>query len=249
MSRFAMFSMMVAATALVPACAQEDAGRALEREEIEEIVHDYIVENPEVIEEALIKLSKKADQRDQAAKRDAIKSNLDSIYNSSNDYSIGPDDAEVTVVEFFDYRCGFCKRSMEWTTGLPEKYDGNVRVIFKEFPILSPESEKAALAALAAGNQGKYTEMHRELMEMDNSTGFEPDDIDGAAERAGVDVAQMREDMDSVELRKVVADNKSLARSIGVDGTPAYFIGENMVSGANQGKVVEFIEAELSDNG
>ena len=129
---------------------------------------------------------------------------------------------------------------------LPDDHDGQVRVVFKELPILSPESEKAALAALAAGLQGKYAEMHRELMEMDNSTGFDPEDIDAAAERAGVDVAQMREDMDSVRLKKVVADNKSLARKLGVDGTPAFFIGEAVVPGANQEMVFRLIENELS---
>ena len=254
MSRSLLLTTMFAATALVPACAQDEAGSAngassMDREAIEEIVHDYIVEHPEVIEEALIKLSQQADQRDRAAKQDAIRSNMDAIYNSEADYAIGPEDAEVTVVEFFDYRCSYCKRSMEWATALPEEHDGKVRVIFKEFPILSPESEKAALAALAAGKQGKYAEMHRELMEMDNSTGFEPEDIDGAAERAGVDVAQMREAMDSVDLRKVVADNKSLARKLGVDGTPAFFVGDTMVAGANQQKVSELIEAELSSEG
>lgn len=229
------------------ACAQGDAGTTMDREEIEEIVHQYIVENPEVIEEALVALSTQAEERNAAAAQEAIRNNFDAIYSSEHDYAIGPKDAPVTVVEFFDYRCGYCKRSMDWTMNLPETHDGKVRVVFKEFPILSPESEKAALAALAAGEQGKYAEMHRELMDMDNSTGFEPDDIDGAAERAGVDVAQMREDMESVRLKKVIADNKSLARKVGVDGTPAFFIGEMLVPGANQQMVTSLIEDELSN--
>ncbi|MEQ8559359.1 MAG: thioredoxin domain-containing protein [Henriciella sp.] len=227
------------------ACAQGDVDTT-DKDAIEQIVHDYIIENPEVIEEALIKLSQQADERDAATKREAIRSNMDAIYNSEFDYGIGPEDAPVTVVEFFDYRCSYCKRSMDWALALPEAHDGKVRVVFKELPILSPESEKAALAALAAGQQGKYAEMHRELMSMDNATGFDPEDIDAAAERAGVDVAQMREAMDSVQLKKVVADNKSLARKLGVDGTPAFFIGESMVPGANQEMVSRLIEDELS---
>ena len=229
------------------ACAQGDAETTMDREAIEEIVHQYIVDHPEVIEEALVALSTQAEERDAAAAQDAIRSNFDAIYSSEHDYAIGPDDAPVTVVEFFDYRCGYCKRSMEWTMDLPDAHDGKVRVVFKEFPILSPESEQAALAALAAGQQGKYAEMHRELMDMDNATGFKPDDIDGAAERAGVDVGQMREDMDSVALKKVIADNKSLARKLGVDGTPAFFIGEALVPGANQPMVTSLIEDELSN--
>lgn len=238
--------LMVAALFAASACAQGGADGPMNREAVEQIVHDYILEHPEIIEEALIRLSQEADARDAETKREAIQSNFDAIYKSEADYSIGPEDAPVTIVEFFDYRCSYCKRSMEWTMALPDDHDGQVRVVFKELPILSPESEKAALAALAAGLQGKYAEMHRELMEMDNSTGFDPEDIDAAAERAGVDVAQMREDMDSVRLKKVVADNKSLARKLGVDGTPAFFIGEAVVPGANQEMVFRLIENELS---
>ena len=174
---------------------------------------------------------------------------MSAIYESEYDYSIGPDDAPVTMVEFFDYRCGYCKRSMEWTMSIPEDHDGKVRVVFKEFPILSPESEKAALAALAAGEQGKYAEMHRELMELDNSTGFTPDEIEAAAERAGVDVAKMRADMKSVRLQKVIADNKTLARKLGIDGTPAFLVGDQMVPGADQAGVDRMLTNALEQAG
>ena len=247
MPRYVSILAMTAAIAMTPACAQGEVDVA-DKEAIEKIVHDYILENPEVIEEALIALSQRAEARKVDDQRKAIADNQDAIYNSDADYSIGPDDAPVTLVEFFDYRCGYCKRSMEWTLGLPKEFDGKVRVVFKEFPILSAESEKASLAALAAGEQGKYAEMHRELMEMDNSTGFDAEDIDAAAERAGVDVAKMRADMQSVRLQKVIADNKSLARKLGVDGTPAFFVGEEMVPGAAQGRVKSMIESALAES-
>lgn len=233
--------------ALTPACAQGDAEPA-DKAAIEQIVHDYILENPEIIEQALIELSRRADMKEVEAQRQAIADNMDALYNSEYDYSIGPDDAEVTMVEFFDYRCGYCKRSMEWTMAIPEDHDGKVRVIFKEFPILSPESEKAALAALAAGEQGKYAEMHRELMELDNSSGFTPDEIDAAAKRAGVDVDKMRADMGSVRLQKVIADNKTLARSLGIDGTPAFLIGDTLIPGADQAGVNRMIDEALKQN-
>lgn len=231
--------------AFTPACAQQDSGTPQNREEIEEIVRDYILENPEIIEQAIIKLQQRADAQEAEVSRQAIASASADLYESDADYSIGPDDAPVTMVEFFDYRCGFCKRSMEWTMDIPEAYDGKVRVIFKEFPILSPESEKAALAALAAGEQGRYAEMHRELMNLDNSSGFTPDEIDAAAERAGVDVARMRADMGSVRLQKVVADNKMLARRVGIDGTPAFLVGDQLVSGANQAAVTQMLDAAV----
>ena len=235
--------------AFTPACAQQDDAAPQSRDEIEEIVRDYILEHPEVIEQALIKLQQRASEQEAQSARDAIASNEEAIYESDADYSIGPDDAPVTLVEFFDYRCGFCKRSMEWTMELPDAYDGQVRVVFKEFPILSPESEKAALAALAAGEQGRYSEMHRELMELDNSSGFTPDEIDAAAERAGVDVDRMRADMGSVRLQKVVADNKTLARQIGINGTPAFLVGDEMVSGANQPGVIKMLDEAVEQAG
>ncbi|MEM5517314.1 thioredoxin domain-containing protein [Henriciella sp. AS95] len=237
---------VLALVALTPACAQGDVD-VTSKAAVEKIVREYILENPEIIEDALIALSEKKAEEDAMAARDAVQENHDLIYKSSHDYSIGPDDAPVTLVEFFDYRCGYCKRSMEWTLALPEENDNKVRVIFKELPILTAESEKAALAALAAGEQGKYAEMHRELMTLDNSTGFDPEDIDAAAERAGVDVAKMRADMESVKLQKVIADNKSLARKIGVDGTPAFFVGDEHVPGADQGRVEAMIKNALDE--
>lgn len=238
----------LALVALTPACAQGDVDVA-DKEAVEKIVREYILENPEIIEEALIALSQKQADAEAAAARAAIDDNRDAIFNSAADYAVGPEDAEITVVEFFDYRCGYCKRSLDWTMALPEDYDGNVRVVFKEFPILTAESEKAALAALAAGEQGKYAEMHSELMLLDNSTGFDADDIDAAAERAGVDVEKMRADMGSVRLQKVVADNKSLARKLGVDGTPAFFVGNEYVAGANEAGVNAAIRKALNEAG
>lgn len=242
------FSLALAATAiaLTPACAQEQVGTA-DKEAIEKIVADYIMDNPQIIEDALIALSEQraADEAEQA--RAAIAENQDALINNAGDYSIGPADAPVTVVEFFDYRCGFCKRSAEWATELPEKYDNQVRVVFKEFPILSTESEKAALAAIAAGKQDKYIEMHMALMELDNGSGFGPDQIDAAAEAVGVNVATMRADMKSIDVQKTVADAKSLARTLGITGTPAFIIGNEAISGADIPRVEALIEAALAE--
>ena len=151
MSRKLLSAAAVAALILTPACAQEFD--AADREAVESIVRDYILENPEIIEEAIIKLSERERAAEVAMRSEAALANYDALANNPSDFSIGPADAPVTVVEFFDYRCGFCKRSTSWALGLPEQYDNKVRVVFKEMPILSPESEKAALAAIAAGKQ------------------------------------------------------------------------------------------------
>lgn len=243
------FSMALAATAiaLTPACAQEQVDTA-DKEAIEKIVYDYIMENPQIIEDALIALSEQRAADEAALAMAAIADNQEALINNPADYSVGPADAPVTVVEFFDYRCGYCKRSAEWATALPEKYDNKVRVVFKEFPILSTESEKAALAALAAGKQDKYIDMHMALMELDNGSGFGPEQIDAAAESIGIDVEVMRADMKSIDVQKAVADAKSLARTLNISGTPNFIVGTELVSGADTRSVEAMIEAALAES-
>ena len=231
-----------------PASADDAAMSEKQKQEIEKIIHDYIMENPQVILDAVQAHQKAQAEAEQMAQQKRLIDMRAQLENAELSPVGGNLEGNVTVVEFFDYRCGYCKRSMEWTMAIPEDHDGKVRVIFKEFPILSPESEKAALAALAAGEQGKYAEMHRELMELDNSSGFTPDEIDAAAKRAGVDVDKMRADMGSVRLQKVIADNKTLARSLGIDGTPAFLIGDTLIPGADQAGVNRMIDEALKQN-
>jgi protein-disulfide isomerase len=239
-------SLLLAATALalLPACAQPSAGSA-SKAEIEKIVREYILENPEIIEEALIALSEKEKVAQAAAAKAAISANADQLYAHAGDYSIGPDDAKVTVVEFFDYRCGFCKRSVDWVRALPKEYDGEVRVVFKELPIFGGVSETASLAALAAGRQGKYLEMHMALMNIKSNDDLTEANIDAVAKAAGIDVAKMRADMKSAPVKKQLADMKALGQSLVVTGTPGFFIGDNHIEGANLPLIEAAIEAAL----
>ncbi|MBO6689796.1 MAG: DsbA family protein, partial [Henriciella sp.] len=108
--------------------------------------------------------------------------------------------------------------------------------------------EKAALAAIAAGKQGKYVEMHMGLMELDNGSGFGPDMIDEVAESVGVNVAKMRADMKSVDVQKTVADSKSLARELGITGTPNFVIGTEFVPSADITQVEALIQTALADS-
>ncbi|MEM9937738.1 MAG: thioredoxin domain-containing protein [Pseudomonadota bacterium] len=232
---------------LTPACAQEQIDTT-DKAQIENIVREYILENPEIIEEALIALNEKQQLAEAERVATLIADNMDAIYNDPQDFSIGPADAPVTVVEFFDYRCGYCKRSAEWASELPVKFDNQVRVVFKEYPILSVESEKAALAAIAAGKQGKYIEMHMALMALDNSDGMSAEVIDATADSVGVDVTKMRADMSSIAVQKTVADAKSLARKIGVSGTPNFLIGTDMIPGADTAAVERLITDALAES-
>lgn len=229
---------------LLPACAQ--GGSGTDKAEVEKIVREYILANPEIIEEALVALTEKERVAQASATKAAISDNASALYDHSTDYFVGPEDAAVTIVEFFDYRCGYCKRSAEWTANLPETYDGQVKVVFKEFPIFGGISETAALAALAAGRQGKYIDMHLALMGLKSNDDLTEEKIDDLALKLGIDVQKMRADMNSDGVKKQLADMQDLGRTLNIGGTPGYFIGDQAIEGANLPKIDEAIRAAIA---
>lgn len=243
MIRPMLFTAAAVAIAVTPACAQQEGGD-MSRADVEDIVREYILENPEIIEEALIILTERQQAEEDAQAQAAIASRADDLYKDARDFSIGPEDADVQIVEFFDYRCGYCKASLDWVQGLPEKHDGKVRVIFKEFPILSAESEQAALAALAAGKQGKYNEMHSALMK--SRSAFKAADIDRIAESVDVDVERMRADMKLGETRSHLNDVRNLAQEIGTSATPTFIINGELVAGFDRSRLEAMIEDATS---
>lgn len=236
-------ALVAVAVSLLPACAQP--GAKSDKAEIEKIVREYILENPEIIEEALVALHEKEKAAQAELVRKAIAANKDALYAHAGDYSIGPADASVTIVEFFDYRCGYCKRSVDWVQKLPAKYDGEVRVVFKELPIFGGISETAALAALAAGKQGKYWEFHSALMKIENNADLTEAKIDETAAALGLNVAKLRADMKGQAVQKQLADMKSLGAALSVTGTPAFFIGDTHIEGANIPVIEKAIEDAL----
>lgn len=252
MTKSLLLTFAAGSAIFMAACSQSGVDTT-DREAIEEIVHAYIMDNPQVIEDAFAQRAE-AERQDEINKiASAALENVEALNRDPNDFTIGPEDAKITVVEFLDYRCGNCKNTAEWALSLPEKFDNDVRVVFKEYPILSPQSETAALAALAAGKQGKYIEMHMALMELDNSSGFSDEAIDEVALQAGIDVAQMRADMASNDVQFAVAKSKSLARQIGVTGTPNFLISADgraefdVVPGAAPIAVEALIKEALSE--
>ena len=231
------------ALALLPACAQAGSGS---KAEMEKIVREYILENPEIIEEALIVLRDRDIAAEAAAVKAAIAENKDALYNHTGDYSIGPADAKVTLVEFFDYRCGYCKSSVNWVRALPEAYDGQVRVVFKELPIFDGISRTAALAALAAGKQGKYVELHVALMNLKSNDDLTEAKIDELAAAQGINVAKMRADMKSDAVQKQLTEMRALGQTLAVTGTPGFFIGDEHIEGANTDAIEAAIKAALA---
>ncbi len=241
--KFALATSLVALS-LTVACAQESAPN---RAVTEEIIKEYILANPEIIEDALIALERKRIAAEEEAKRELVKANTELIFNTSADYSIGPDEAPVTVVEFFDYRCGPCRGSLDTISALPERYNGQVRVVFKEFPILSTESRIASLAALAAGRQGKYFEMHQALMQ--SPSRFQDGDIVKIAKDIGLDMAKWEEDRKDKSFRDQIDKNHFLAQTIGANATPTFIIGDTLFSGLDPNKLETLIAEGIAKAG
>ncbi|MCC9625504.1 DsbA family protein [Thalassospira sp. MA62] len=221
----------------------EDSLSEGQKAEIDAHIEQYLMDNPDVLLRAIqnVQTWQAAEQSRQQS--EAITPVWDALVASSSVPSIGPVDAPVTVIEFFDYHCGYCKRAFDGVMDLAEEHDGKVRTIFVEFPILREESADAARAALAAAKQGKYIEVHKAFM--DNRGILDEDRINELAEGAGIDVAQMREDMQSPEVAGMLANYNAMARSIGVNGTPAFLVNGTMVSGADMERVESLVNAGI----
>lgn len=196
--------------------------------EIERIVHDYLVENPEVLVKAFEELERRQDEAKLAQTRAALAEHAKSLYSDPGDYVAGNPEGDVTIVEFFDYRCGYCKRSFAPLMDFVKK-DGNIRLVLKEFPILGPSSLEASKAAMAAKKQGRYMEMHAGLYA--HKGDLDAEAIDAIAKKAGVDVARMRKDMDDPAFADQVSRTYRLAEALGIDGTPAFVAGGTLYPG------------------
>lgn len=210
--------------------AQGDDNETLtEKARIEQIIHDYLLAHPEVILESVEKYQ--AQQEKDAAKKQAqtLVERRDELTHAPDAPVLGNPNGDVTVVEFFDYRCPYCKSVAGSFVELFEK-DGNVRFVLKEFPILGPESEYAAKAALAAEKQGKYRDLHLALMAFKGK--LTNPDVLRLATDVGLDVARLQMDMDGPEIAAALKRNYDLGEAIGIRGTPAFIVGDDFIPGA-----------------
>lgn len=225
-------------------------GQAQVRSEdrVREIVHDYLMENPEVIREALIELQNREQTAQQENLRTAAVQALPEVVSDPRVPVIGPEDARVTIVEFFDYNCSFCKLSSSWVQDTLEQHPNDVRVVFRDYPILNSRYEgtsiEAAEAALAAANQGKFREMHFALY---GASGITSEQIDDIARDNGVDVDRMRADMETGDYGELFADNMVLGEQIGIEGTPFFIVGDQVVPGADIEALETLLDQQLGD--
>jgi protein-disulfide isomerase len=212
-----------------PAPAATGALTDGQRADVRGVVRQYLIENPSVIVEALEIL----EAHQQAAERDrtqaAIAEHRAALFETPGDPTIGLESASVTIVEFFDYQCPYCKRMTEGLMAVAAQ-DPDLRVVFKEFPILGEASVVASRAALAAAKQGKYIEFHVTLMAQRGK--LSPASIDQAARTAGLDAERLSRDMQAPDIEAAMQANHRLAQAVGITGTPALIIGDQLVPGA-----------------
>jgi protein-disulfide isomerase len=225
----------------------QDAAAALDakqKEEIEALVRQYLLDHPEVLVEALNNYEKKQQEAQAERQRQALIAEAEALENDPAAPVLGNPNGDVTLIEFFDYRCPYCKRVTGALAQLLDE-DPQLRLVMKEFPILSQESVQAARAALAAERQGKYHEFHFALME--NGGGFSDEEIMTVAEAVGLDTQQLRADMQDPAIEQVLRDNHALAERIGVTGTPAFIVNDRLVPGAIELEQMRALVAEARD--
>lgn len=231
------------------ASAQQSEPAPRDREAIEEIVRSYLLENPEVIEEALMELQRRARDRERMGQVQALETEAERIYNDGRDPVIGAADAPVTIVEFFDYRCPYCVMTNDWVQTTLEEHGDQVRFVFKEFPINGAASTEAARAALAVWRlqPDAYGDFHDRVM---TATGPLPSQrIDELAAASGVDVDAMRAEMNSEEITAHLEDTRDLARTIGRVGTPFFIVDGMIVNGADLSGLDRVLETALQRAG
>ena len=201
--------------------------------EFGERVRAYLLSNPQVLREVIAELGKQEEMA-AAAERESLMTALSAdLKNDGYSFVAGNPDGDVTIVEFFDYRCGYCKQSFPELMKAVEE-DGNIRLVLKEFPILGAESFLAAQAAIASLEQGKYMEFHTALME--SRGGITMERIRSIAADVGLDVAKLEADMKNESVREVVEKNYEIAKQLGISGTPAFIIGDEFVPGVISGE-------------
>jgi len=216
---------MLASAMIVVPLSAEDKGAFddSQKDEIRAIIKDYLLKEPEVLREALMELNRKQEEATEQERKKA----LSSLYKEQTPYSYG--EGNITVVEFFDYNCGYCRKAFDQVSDLA-KQDKDMRVVFVEFPILSEGSRIASQAAIASTKQNKYWEFHQALMKHNGPV--QPDTVFKVAEDVGLDMEKLKADMKAPEVDQLIEKNLQLGTAMGVQGTPAFFIGDQSIPGA-----------------
>ncbi len=207
----------------------QEALNTKQQDEVRQLVRDTLLKNPEIIVEAMQILQERQDQAQREHQQKVLSSLKEQIIKGPMTPVFGNPKGDVTLVEFFDYQCGYCKRAFPGVMEVVES-DKNLRFVLKEFAILSPVSEVAAKAALASQNQGKYMEFHKKMMSLRGA--LTEDKIMKTAESVGLDTVQLKKDMQSEKVSAEISSTREMARNLGINGTPGFIIGDQVIPGA-----------------
>lgn len=228
--RLMMFSAV--ALAALSACSQgkvtaPDSIDRMSRAEVEAIVKDMFLKEPEFLEQVVAKL----EENKAAAQAKAAEDGWAKLAKAeSGDPTLGPKDAPITIVEFTDYNCGYCKAAVSWVMGQVDDRRGDVRLVVKESAVRGTNSELAAAAALAAQKQGKWREMHIALMRVP-ANAFTAEIIDTIAKSVGLDMNRFKSDIASKDVHERIQRSIVDYQNVGLEGTPTFFINGTYVGG------------------
>ena len=222
----------LAAFAGSPALAQSNALTDPQKKAVEQIVRDFLLTNPEVIQDAIVELERRQQDAQKTAQKGALASERNTLLHSPRGNIVGNPSGDVTLVEFFDYNCGYCKRALADIRTLM-KSDPKLRVVLKDFPVLGPESVEASRVSLAVKQQisgEKLFDYHTRVMETRGRVNGER--ALAVAKEMGLDMGRLQKDLDHAEVRAALQENMTLADKLGLSGTPAFVIGDEVVAGA-----------------
>ena len=228
--------MILALACALVAAAPFGASRAAEtttappqRQQIEAVIHDYLLQHPDVLIAALRSAEDKLNRDNDAKASQTVVLHRQEIYDNPTTPVAGNPQGSATIVEFFDYRCPYCKQVQPALQALLDQ-DHKLRFIYKEMPVLGPASVLAARAALAARRQGKYEAFHAAMMGTKGQ--ISADTVDKIAEAVDLDVNWLKQDMASPEFLQTLKANVALAHALNIHGTPGFIIGNHIVAGA-----------------
>ncbi|MEC7489792.1 MAG: DsbA family protein [Pseudomonadota bacterium] len=228
--------------------AQPSINEALttnQRLALEGIIRNFILKNPEIVSEALLQLRENERMAKAKAEKNVLVSNHTAIYSDPSSPVGGNPNGDVSVIEFFDYGCGVCKRIHPIVEELI-KTDRGIRRIYKEWPILGPDSVRAARAAIASRQQNKYSEFHNVLMT--EISGLSESAIMAKAKSVGINTRQLKREMNNPKIDKIIRQNYTVAEKLKLNGTPAFVIGDKVIRGGLNLESLRAIVKEVRAN-
>lgn len=200
-----------------------------QKAEIETIIHDYIIKNPTIVQKAIIALNRQHDLEQRGLRKRTLLNEKDRVFNNPNDFVAGNQAGDVTLVIFFDYNCIYCRKALPHMDDLL-KSDPDLRIVMKEFPILSPASKVIAKLAMASIKQGKYLAYHRALLSVRGALNEKR--ALKIAQNIGLDSARLKRDAKSESIENTLNETMKLSAMLAINGTPTYILGDKLFEGA-----------------